>query len=103
MLGEGKTAKVYRLRNIKDGQLAALKLLKDDFQENFGETALHFIRNEIKILKGLNSKRVVKLLGYGSEGTVVKRSGRKIENLVFILLEYAPHILYDLNGSLEHP
>jgi len=36
-------------------------------------------------------------VGYGSDGTVLKPSGRKIENLVFILLEYvAGGLLFDL-------
>ena len=43
----------------------------------------------------------MKILGYGTEGTVVKKSGHKIENLIFILLEYAPNILFDLEDSKE--
>ena len=36
-------------------------------------------------------------MGYGSDGTVLKPSGRKIENLVFILLEYVSGgLLFDL-------
>lgn len=30
-LGEGNTSKVYKARNINTGQLAALKLLKEEF------------------------------------------------------------------------
>ena len=37
------------------------------------------------------------IVGYGSDGTVLKPSGRKIENLVYILLEYVSGgLLFDL-------
>ena len=30
-LGEGNTSKVYKARNLKDGKLVALKLLREEF------------------------------------------------------------------------
>ena len=40
-------------------------------------------------------------MGYGSDGTVLKPSGRKIENLVYILLEYVTGgLLFDLCQSM---
>jgi serine/threonine protein kinase len=40
---------------------------------------------------------IVNILGYGSDGHVKKPSGREINNLVYILLEYVPGgLLFDL-------
>ena len=39
-------------------------------------------------MKGLNHPNIVKLMDYGSEGTVKKKSGRVIEDLVYILMEH---------------
>ena len=48
-------------------------------------------------MKGLNHPNIVKLLDYGSEGTVKKKSGRVIEDLVYILMEHiSGGLLYDL-------
>jgi len=47
-------------------------------------------------MSGLNHPHIVNLLGYGSDGRVVKPSGREITNLVFLALEYIPGgIFYD--------
>ena len=40
---------------------------------------------------------IVNIVGYGSDGQVLKPSGRKIENLVYILLEYVTGgLLFDV-------
>ena len=40
---------------------------------------------------------IVNILGWGSDGTVLKPSGRKIENLVYLLLEYVTGgLLFDV-------
>lgn len=55
------------------------------------------VEKEIQILKGLNHDNIVKLIDYGSEGTVKKKSGRVIEDLVYILMEHVSGgLLYDL-------
>ena len=46
------------------------------------------VEQEIQILQGLKHDNIVNILGYGSDGTVKKPSGREINNLVYILLEY---------------
>jgi len=51
------------------------------------------VEQEIQILQGLNHQNIIKILGYGSDGQVVKPSGREIKNLVYIILEY-------VNGGL---
>ena len=40
---------------------------------------------------------IVNILGWGSDGTVLRPSGRKIENFVYLLLEYATGgLLFDV-------
>jgi serine/threonine protein kinase len=52
-------------------------------------------------LKGLNHDNIVKLIDYGSEGTVKKKSGRVIEDLVYILMEHVSGgLLYDLCNQM---
>lgn len=50
--------------------------------------AIKTVENEIEILQGLKHETIVNILGYGSDGKVVKPSGRVISNLVYIILEY---------------
>ena len=48
-------------------------------------------------MQGLKHGNIVNIVGYGSDGKVLKPSGRKIENLVYILLEYVSGgLLFDL-------
>ena len=45
----------------------------------------------------MKHQNIVNILGYGSDGHVKKPSGREINNLVYILLEYVPGgLLFDL-------
>jgi len=73
----------------------AMKLLREEFLQK-SENNVRQVEKEIQILKGLDNDGIVKLLDYGSEGKIEKRSGRIIENMVYILLEYIPGcLLYD--------
>jgi len=55
------------------------------------------VHNEITILKNLNHGGLVALLGYGDSGEVLKPSGRRIKNLVYIMMEFVPAgLLFDL-------
>jgi len=45
-LGEGTTSKVYKARSLKDGNLVALKLLREDYLQK-EEDAITAIENEI--------------------------------------------------------
>jgi len=86
-LGHGKTAKVYMCREIGNKKnLVALKLIKQEFLKS--DEAVECIEREIQIHKGLKHKNITKLIGYGTEGSIVKPSGRKIDNLVYIMMEY---------------
>lgn len=100
-LGEGNTSKVYMARSLEDKKhIVALKLLKEEFLSRDSES-IKSVEQEIQILQGLNHPNIVNILGWGSDGTVVKPSGRKIENLVYILLEYVTGgLLFDVCQTL---
>lgn len=100
-LGEGNTSKVYMARNIADKKkIIALKLLKEEFLQRDAES-IKSVEQEIQILQGLNHPNIVNILGWGSDGVVVKPSGRKIENLVYIQLEYVTGgLLFDICQTL---
>jgi len=54
------------------------------------------VEQEISILHGLKHKNITKIIDYGSDGVVLKASGKRIENLVYIMLEYIDGgILFD--------
>jgi serine/threonine protein kinase len=77
-LGEGNTAKVYLCENMKDpSQRMALKLLKQDFLAK-GKHHIKSVEQEISILSGLEHKNITKIIDYGSDGVVVKASGKRI-------------------------
>ena len=84
-------------RSLEDKKkVVALKMLKDEFLQRDGES-IKSVEQEIQILQGLNHQNIVNILGWGSDGTVLKPSGRKIENLVYIILEYVTGgLLFDV-------
>lgn len=96
-LGEGNTSKVYLARSLKDPKKqVALKLLREEFLQRDSES-IKSVEQEIQILNGLKHENIVNIVGWGSDGTVLKPSGRKIENLVYLLLEYVTGgLLFDV-------
>jgi len=99
-LGQGNTSKVYLGRDLQTQKFCALKILKDEFL-NRSEDSVRQVENEITILKNLNQKNIVNLLGYGEDGKVVKQSGRVIQNLIYVEMEYVPGLLFDMCQSLN--
>ena len=80
--------------------MMALKLLKKEFLENDQESMKN-VEQEITILRGLNHPNVVNILGYGSDGVIVKKSGRTSDKLVYLLLEYVSGgLLFDICQTL---
>jgi len=95
-LGEGNTSKVYLGRSLTTGTFAAIKILKEEFLRR-DEDSILSVHNEITILKNLNHAGLVAMHGYGDSGVVVKPSGRHINNLVYIQMEFVPGgLLFDL-------
>jgi serine/threonine protein kinase len=88
-------------RSLEDkNNIVALKLLKEEFLQRDADS-IKSVEQEIQILQGLNHQNIVNIIGWGSDGTVLKPSGRKIENLVYILLEYVTGgLLFDVCQTL---
>ena len=96
-LGEGNTSKVYMARSLKDPKkIVALKLLREEFLQRDVDS-IKAVENEIQILQGLKHENIINIAGWGSDGNVKKPSGREINNLVYILLEYVSGgLLFDV-------
>ena len=96
-LGEGNTSKVYMARSIQDPKkVVALKLLREEFLQRDVDS-IKAVENEIQILQGLRHENIINIVGWGSDGNVKKPSGREINNLVYILLEYVSGgLLFDV-------
>jgi len=95
-LGEGNTSKVYLGKKIDTEEYVAIKILKEEFLRRDNDSILS-VHNEITILKNLSHQGIIKMHAYGDAGTVVKPSGRVINNLVFIVMEFVQGgLLFDL-------
>jgi serine/threonine protein kinase len=96
-LGEGNTSKVYLARCLDNpAHSVAVKIMKDEFLKRDNDSILS-VHNEITILKNLDHAGIIRMIDYGDAGQVLKPSGRVIENLVFIVMEYVSGgLLFDL-------
>lgn len=100
-LGEGNTSKVYLARYVDNhDSFFAIKILKDEFLKRDNDSILS-VHNEITILKNLDHAGIIHMVDYGDAGQVIKPSGRVIDNLVFIVMEYVSGgLLFDLCQTL---
>jgi serine/threonine protein kinase len=100
-LGNGNTAKVYLARHLADPtKKIALKILRDEFLKGNNNTNTQLVEQEIQILSALNHENIVRLVDYGSDGQILKCSGRMLTNLVYIALEYVEGgLMFDLCKS----
>merc|ERR1711981_517778 len=95
-LGEGNTSKVYLGKLIGTEQYAAIKILKEEFLRRDNDSIVS-VHNEITILKNLQHDGIINMHEYGDAGQVVKPSGRVIDNLVYIVMEFVQGgLLFDL-------
>jgi len=85
------------VRNINDHtKKAALKVLKTSFLSSSTDN-IDSVEKEIEILETLNHDNIVKLLKYGSDGVTVKPSGKRVGDIVYLLMEYVSGgLLFDL-------
>ncbi|XP_059641472.1 cyclin-dependent kinase C-1-like isoform X2 [Cornus florida] len=101
-IGEGTYGQVYMAREIKTGEIVALKKIRmDNEKEGFPITAIR----EIKILKKLQHENVIKLkeivTSSGSEGDEQgKPDGNKYKGSIYMVFEYMDH---DLTGLADRP
>jgi serine/threonine protein kinase len=99
-LGEGNTSKVYLGKLIGSEEYAAIKILKEEFLRRDQDSILS-VHNEITILKNLQHHGIIQMSEYGDAGQVVKPSGRVIDNLVYIVMEFIQGgLLFDLCQSM---
>jgi serine/threonine protein kinase len=100
-LGNGNTAKVYLARRLDDPtKKIALKILRDEFLRGNDNTNTRLVEQEIQVLSALSHENIVQLIDYGSDGEILKCSGRLLTNLVYITLEYIEGgLLFDLCKS----
>lgn len=95
-LGEGNTSKVYLGKILGTEDYAAIKILKEEFLRRDNDSILS-VHNEITILKNMQHAGIIGMYEYGDAGQVVKPSGRVIENLVYIVMEFVQGgLLFDL-------
>ena len=95
-LGEGNTSKVYLGKLLGSEEYAAIKILKEEFLRRDQDSILS-VHNEITILKNLQHQGIINMYEYGDAGQVVKPSGRVIDNLVYIVMEFVQGgLLFDL-------
>jgi len=74
--------------------------LKDEFLQSDPEN-IKSVEQEIEILKGLKHKNVIGISGYGTDGHIVKPSGREIDKLVYLELEnVSGGLLFDVCQTL---
>ena len=101
-IGQGNTSKVY-LGHAVDSQQqpakVAIKILKADYIMK-SESNLQSFKSEIAILKQMDHVNIIKLVSYGSDGYIVKPSGRRLQDLVYLVMEFVDsHLLFDVCKS----
>lgn len=98
-LGEGNTSKVY-LASMPTGHYVAVKLLSEKFLQSHKDAAQTVI-NEVVILQKLQHPKILQIYDFGQEGVIVKPSGSKLTNQVYIVLEFVSGgLLFDVCQSL---
>lgn len=81
--------------------MVALKLIRQEYIRS-SKDAISQVQQEIQILKGLSHENINQIIDYGNDGVVKKPSGRTIENLIYIILEYVSGgIFYDIIETFE--
>lgn len=88
-LGNGKTSRVYLCRSLAEPDTkVAVKLFREEYLAK-NPTNQKTVETEIELLKELNHQGVVRAHECGTDGTVKKPSGKVMEDLSYIVLEYA--------------
>lgn len=94
-MGEGKTSRVYLGREINEpNRQVAIKVMKLEYLRK--KDSNQRIEKEIIIMDGLKHPNINKLIGYGSDGTIVKPTGEVYGDQVFMVLEYKPQLFFDV-------
>jgi serine/threonine protein kinase len=88
-------------QSLKDKRkFVALKFITGEFLSRH-EDSYKSVEQEIAVLEKMNSDNIIKLLGWGADGKIVKPSGRVHDKLIYIMLEYVDGgLLFDLCQNL---
>jgi MAP/microtubule affinity-regulating kinase len=74
----------------------AIKILREEFLAR-DEDSRKAVANEVYILQTLKHPNIIKIIEYGDNGWVLKPSGRQLNGLVYIVLEFiSGGLLFDL-------
>ena len=100
-LGDGQTSVVYLANEINSNRKVAVKVIKTTYL-NESTKAQNSIKGEINIMKFLNHPGCIKLLEEGTNGQVVKASGRALDDLNFLVMEHVGgETLFDFQEALN--
>ena len=86
-LGDGQTAVVYLANDLVEKKQVALKIIRGTYLKD-SRKAAESIQREVQIMRKLNHSGCIKLLDEGTDGIVIKASGRCLDNLTFLVMEY---------------
>ena len=100
-LGDGQTAVVYLANDLVEKKQVALKIIRGTYLKD-SRKAAESIQREVQIMKELNHSGCIKLLDEGTDGIVIKASGRCLDNLTFLVMEYVKgETLFDFQETLN--
>ena len=75
-------------------------MIREEFLQR-DKDSIKSVEQEIQILKSINHQNIINIVSFGTDGYVLKPSGREIKDLVFIMLEYVSGgLLFDLCQTL---
>ncbi|OUZ99342.1 Protein kinase domain [Macleaya cordata] len=96
-IGEGTYGQVYMAKEIRTGEVVALKKIRmDNEREGFPITAIR----EIKILKKLHHENIIKLKEIVTSPGFSLSNGNKYKGSIYMVFEYMDH---DLTGLADRP
>ena len=110
-LGEGSTSRVYLAKVLKDStkpdlnprnkyggnKYVAVKVFRESYMSENQYRSQKVVKKEIEVIKKMDHENIVKMHSWGSDGKVIKPSGREIKDLFYIVMEYVEgSLLFDL-------
>ncbi len=83
LIGSGATSNVYIARDLKNGIIGAIKIIKDNYIDD-NETIKKYFSREVDATRSLNHENIIKLLDYGT-----------YEHTYFLAYEYIQGVTLD--------
>ena len=88
-IGEGATADVYLVENIKTNENYACKVLKTGPNDEITDKAREDFINEANIVTGIKHPNIVNIIFVGCGA--LQLDGQKAKTVLFIVMEYVEH------------